>query len=279
MSDHHGPPKGIGRWLFSTNHKDIGAMYMIFGLAMFFVGGLMILINRVELFQPGMQVVSPNFFNQMTAMHGLVMVFGAAMPAWAGFANWNLPLMLGCHDMALPRINNLGFWILPFAAILLVSTLFMEGGGPNFGWTFYAPLSTTYAPPSTVYFIFVVHMLGISSILGGINIIVTILNTRKPDMKLMDMPMFAWGWLITAFLLVGAVPVLAGVVTMMLTDIKFGTSFFDAAGGGDPVMFQHIFWFFGHPEVYILIMPSFGILSEVIPTFARKPLFGKSSMV
>ena len=281
MSDHHHdtPPKGISRWLFSTNHKDIGTLYLFFGLAMFFVGGIMAIIVRAELWQPGMQVTSPNFFNQMATLHGLVMVFGAAMPAWAGFANWQLPMMLGAKDMALPRVNNLGFWILPFAALMLVSTLFMEGGGPNFGWTFYAPLSTTYAPPSTVYFIFAVHMLGVSSILGAINIIVTILNMRAPGMSLMKMPMFAWGWFITAFLLIGAIPVLAGVVTMMLTDIKFGTSFFDAAGGGDPVMFQHIFWFFGHPEVYILILPSFGVLSEVIPTFTRKKLFGRDSMV
>ncbi|MGN7613682.1 cytochrome c oxidase subunit I [Magnetococcales bacterium HHB-1] len=280
MSGHHDePPKGMMRWIKTTNHKDLGILYMVFGLIMFFVGGAMAMILRAELLQPGMQVVSTNFYNQMLALHGLVMVFGAVMPALAGLANWLIPVMIGASDMALPRINNLGFWILPFAATLLVSTLFMEGGGPNFGWTFYAPLSTTYAPPSTVYFIFAVHMLGVSSVLGGINIIVTILNLRNKKMTLMKMPLFVWSWLITAFLLITAVPVLGGVVTMMLTDIKFGTSFFDAAGGGDPVMFQHIFWFFGHPEVYILILPSFGILSEIIPTFARKRLFGYASMV
>ncbi len=187
--------------------------------------------------------------------------------------------MIGAKDMALPRMNNWSFWILPFAGAMLLSTLFMEGGGPAFGWTFYAPLSTTFAPESTDFFIFAVHMLGFSSIMGAINIIATILNMRAPDMKLMDMPLFVWTWLITAFLLIAAMPVLAGAVTMMLTDRNFGTSFFDAAGGGDPVMFQHIFWFFGHPEVYIMILPAFGIISQIIPTFARKPLFGYSSMV
>ena len=188
-------------------------------------------------------------------------------------------MMIGAPDMALPRMNNWSFWILPFAFAMMVSTLFMEGGGPNFGWTFYAPLSTTYAPPSVTFFIFAVHIMGASSIMGAINIIATILNMRAPGMTLMKMPLFVWTWLITAYLLIAVMPVLAGVVTMMLMDIHFGTSFFDAAGGGDPVLFQHVFWFFGHPEVYIMILPAFGIVSAIIPTFARKPLFGYSSMV
>jgi cytochrome c oxidase subunit 1 len=207
------------------------------------------------------------------------MVFGAIMPAMVGLANWQIPMMIGAPDMALPRMNNWSFWILPFAGILLLSTFFMEGGAPAFGWTFYAPLSTTFAPDSTDYFIFAVHMLGLSSIMGAINIIATVLNMRATGMTLMKMPLFVWTWFITAYLLIAVMPVLAGTVTMMLTDRNFGTSFFDAAGGGDPVLFQHVFWFFGHPEVYIMILPAFGIISQIIPTFARKKLFGYSSMV
>ncbi|MDA8963002.1 cytochrome c oxidase subunit I [Pseudomonadales bacterium] len=275
----HGPAKGFGRWLYTTNHKDIGSMYLWFSFAMFLLGGVFALVIRAELFQPGLQLVEPEFFNQMTTMHGLVMVFGAVMPAFVGLANWMIPMMVGAPDMALPRMNNWSFWILPFAFTLLASTLLMEGGGPNFGWTFYAPLSTTYAPPSVTYFIFAVHIMGASSIMGSINIIATILNMRAPGMTLMKMPLFVWTWLITAYLLIAVMPVLAGCVTMMLMDIHFGTSFFSAAGGGDPVLFQHVFWFFGHPEVYIMILPAFGIVSAIIPTFARKPLFGYASMV
>ncbi|QFI36592.1 cytochrome c oxidase subunit I [Moritella marina ATCC 15381] len=278
-NSHHGAPTGYKRWLFSTNHKDIGSLYLWFSLTMFFIGGAMAMIIRAELFQPGLQLVEPNFFNQMTTSHGLIMVFGAVMPAFVGLANWMLPLMIGAPDMALPRMNNWSFWILPFAFSLLLLSLFTEGGGPNFGWTFYPPLSTKYSPDSTAMFVFSVHLMGISSIMGAINVIVTILNMRAPGMTLMKMPMFVWTWLITAFLLIAVMPVLAGAVTMILTDKYFGTSFFDAAGGGDPVLFQHIFWFFGHPEVYIMILPSFGIISAIIPTFARKQLFGYHSMV
>ncbi|WP_026006054.1 cytochrome c oxidase subunit I [Moritella dasanensis] len=278
-AEHHGAPKGYKRWLFSTNHKDIGSLYLWFSLTMFFIGGAMAMIIRAELFQPGLQLVEPNFFNQMTTSHGLIMVFGAVMPAFVGLANWMLPLMIGAPDMALPRMNNWSFWILPFAFSLLLLSLFTEGGGPNFGWTFYPPLSTKYSPDSTAMFVFSVHLMGISSIMGAINVIVTILNMRAPGMTMMKMPMFVWTWLITAFLLIAVMPVLAGAVTMILTDKYFGTSFFDAAGGGDPVLFQHIFWFFGHPEVYIMILPSFGIISAIIPTFARKQLFGYHSMV
>jgi cytochrome c oxidase subunit 1 len=280
-TDHHdhGPAKGIGRWVFTTNHKDIGTLYLVFSLIMFLIGGMFAFVIRAELFQPGMQLVDPNFFNQMTTMHGLVMVFGAVMPGFVGLANWQVPLMIGAPDMALPRMNNWSFWILPFAFSMLIATFFMDGGAPAFGWTFYAPLSTTYAPPSVTFFIFAVHMMGISSIMGAMNIIVTIFNMRAPGMSLMQMPMFVWTWLITAFLLVAVMPVLAAVVTMMLMDIHFATSFFNAAGGGDPVLFQHVFWFFGHPEVYIMILPAFGVVSQIIPTFARKKLFGYHSMV
>ncbi len=277
--EHHGPAKGFTRWIYTTNHKDIGSLYLWFSFIMFFIGGCMALVIRSELFQPGLQLIQPEFFNQMTTMHGLIMVFGAVMPAFVGLANWMIPLMVGAPDMALPRMNNLSFWILPFAFSMLLSTLLMEGGGPNFGWTFYAPLSTTYAPPSVTFFIFSVHMMGISSIMGAINVIATILNMRAPGMTMMKMPLFVWTWLITAFLLIAVMPVLAGVITMMLMDIHFGTSFFDAGGGGDPVLFQHLFWFFGHPEVYIMILPAFGIISHIVPAFSRKRLFGYASMV
>jgi len=283
--DHHHAPTGLKRWLFSTNHKDIGTLYLWFSFAMFLAGGFMAMVIRAELLEPGMQFVDPEFFNQMTTVHGLVMVFGAVMPATVGLANWMIPLMIGAPDMALPRMNNWSFWILPFAFAILIGSVIMSAFGdgnpsaPNFGWTFYAPLSTKYGPDSTDLFILSVHMMGISSIMGAINVVVTVFNMRAPGMTLMKMPLFVWTWLITAFLLIAVIPVLAGAVTMMLTDRHFGTSFFDAAGGGDPVLFQHIFWFFGHPEVYIMILPSFGIVSAIIPAFARKPLFGYASMV
>ncbi len=276
--DHHGPAPGLMRWVTTTNHKDIGTLYLWFAMIMFFIGGAMALVIRAELFQPGLQIVDPHFFNQMTTLHALVMIFGVIMPAFVGLANWMLPMMVGAPDMALPRMNNWSFWILPFGFGLMLSTLFMEGGGPAAGWTLYPPLSlqTGNALP---YLIFAIHLLGVSSIMGAINIVATIMNLRAPGMTFMKMPLFVWTWFITAYLLIAVMPVLAGAVTMLLTDKYFGTSFFDAAGGGDPVMFQHIFWFFGHPEVYILILPSFGVVSEIIPTFSRKRLFGYSSMV
>jgi len=275
---HDDHPSGIMRWVKTTNHKDIGTLYLWFSMIMFFIGGFMALIIRSELFQPGLQFVDPQFFNSMTTMHALVMIFGVVMPAFTGLANWLIPMMVGGPDMALPRMNNWSFWILPFAFSMLLSTLWMDGGAPAGGWTLYPPLSlqTGDAFP---FLIFSIHFMGLSSIMGAINVIATILNMRAPGMTLMKMPLFVWTWLITAFLLIAVMPVLAGGVTMLLTDKYFETSFFNAAGGGDPVMFQHIFWFFGHPEVYILILPSFGVVSSIIPTFARKPLFGYSSMV
>ncbi|HAN59394.1 MAG TPA: cytochrome c oxidase subunit I [Gammaproteobacteria bacterium] len=280
VADHHHDeiPKGLSRWLFTTNHKDIGTLYLWFSFIMFIIGGAMALVIRAELFQPGLQLVNPHFFNQMTTVHALVMIFGAIMPGFVGFANWLVPLMIGAPDMALPRMNNWSFWLLPFAGTLLIGSLFVPGGGPAAGWTIYPPLSIQTGMGMD-FTIFAIHMLGMSSILGSINIIATILNMRAPGMTLMKMPLFVWTWLITAFLLLAAMPVLAGAVTMLLTDRHFGTHFFDAAGGGDPLMFQHIFWFFGHPEVYILILPAFGMISAIIPTFARKPLFGYTSMV
>jgi cytochrome c oxidase subunit 1 len=275
---HEEHPSGIMRWITTTNHKDIGTLYLWFSFIMFLVGGVMALVIRAELFEPGLQIVDPQFFNSMTTLHGLIMVFGAVMPAAVGLANWLIPMMIGAPDMALPRMNNWSFWILPFAGTLLVVTLFLPGGAPAGGWTMYPPL-TLQTGDAFPFLIFAVHLLGMSSIMGSINIIATVLNMRAPGMTLMKMPLFVWTWLITAFLLVAVMPVLAGGVTMMLTDKFFGTSFFTATGGGDPVMFQHIFWFFGHPEVYIIILPAFGVLSQVIPTFSRKPLFGYSSMV
>ncbi|MEY2150631.1 MAG: cytochrome c oxidase subunit I [Rhodanobacter sp.] len=276
--DHHSAPKGFfRRWVMSTNHKDIGTLYLVFALTMFFIGGSFAMVIRAELFKPGLQLVQPYFFNQMTTMHALVMIFGAIMPAFVGLGNWMIPLMIGAPDMALPRMNNLSFWILPFAFLLMLSTLFLPGGGPSGGWTMYPPLSLQSS--SLAYVVFAIHLMGISSIMGAINIIATILNMRAPGMDLLKMPVFVWSWLITAFLLIAVMPVLAGAVTMLLTDKYFGTNFFNAAGGGDPVLYQHIFWFFGHPEVYIMILPAFGIISEIVPTFARKPIFGYKAMV
>jgi len=276
--DHDHKPTGWRRWVFATNHKDIGTMYLVFAGLMFFIGGSMAMVIRAELFSPGMQLVDPAFFNSMTTMHALFMIFGAVMPAWTGLANWMIPMQVGAPDMALPRLNNLSFWILPFAFLLLLSTLLVPGGGPAGGWTMYPPLmlQTGAAFPMVI---FAIHMMGVSSILGAINVIVTIMNMRANGMSLLRMPLFVWTWLITAYLLIAVMPVLAGAVTMLLTDHFFGTSFFTASGGGDPVMFQHIFWFFGHPEVYILILPAFGVISEIVPTFSRKPLFGYEAMV
>ncbi len=276
--DHHAPPTGWRRYVYATNHKDIGTLYLWFSFTMFIVGGINALLLRSELFQPGLQIMQPEFFNQLTTMHGLIMVFGAIMPAFVGFANWQIPLMIGAGDMAFARMNNFSFWILPVAATMLVASYFVPGGATAAGWTLYAPLSVQMGPGMDLG-IFAMHLMGASSIMGSINIITTILNMRAPGMTLMKMPLFVWTWLITAYLLIAVMPVLAGAITMVLTDRHFGTSFFNAAGGGDPVMYQHIFWFFGHPEVYIMILPAFGIVSEIIPTFARKRLFGYSSMV
>ena len=277
-ADHHHQPTGWRRWLFATNHKDIGTLYLLFSFTMLMVGGLLAMLIRAELFQPGLQIVNPEMFNQFTTMHGLIMVFGAIMPAFVGFANWMIPLQIGASDMAFARMNNFSFWLLVPAGIMLSASFFMPGGAPAGGWTLYAPLSAQM-PMSLDAAIFALHIMGASSIMGAINIIVTILNMRAPGMTLMKMPIFCWSWLITAYLLIAVMPVFAGAITMTLTDRHFGTSFFNPAGGGDPVMYQHIFWFFGHPEVYIMILPAFGMISQIVPTFARKKLFGYTSMV
>ncbi|HEY2629923.1 MAG TPA: cytochrome c oxidase subunit I [Usitatibacter sp.] len=274
----HGPPAGFTRWMYTTNHKDIGTMYLWFACFMFFFGGILALCIRAELFKPGLQFFDPETFNSFTTIHGLVMVFGAIMPAFVGFANWLVPLQIGATDMAFPRMNNWSFWLLIPAALLLLGSFAAPGGAAASGWTLYPPLVIQQGIAVDMT-ILAIHILGASSIMGSINIITTILNLRAPGMTLMRMPLFVWTWLITAYLLIAVMPVLAGAVTMLLTDRHFGTSFFNAAGGGDPTMFLHIFWFFGHPEVYIMILPAFGIVSQILPAFARKPLFGYASMV
>ncbi|GAB2509893.1 cytochrome c oxidase subunit I [Lysobacter humi (ex Lee et al. 2017)] len=278
-TDEHGHEQGfIERWFFSTNHKDIGTLYLVFSFVMFLIGAFISVLIRLELQTPGLQHFDPMLFNSFTTMHALIMIFGGVMPAFVGLGNWMIPLQIGAPDMALPRMNNWSFWIMPFAFALLLMTFFLPGGAPAGGWTLYPPLSLQ-GGFNVSFAIFAIHLMGVSSIMGAINIIATILNMRAPGVDLLKMPIFCWSWLITAFLLIAVMPVLAGAVTMLLTDKYFHTSFFNVAGGGDPVMFQHIFWFFGHPEVYIMILPAFGIVSEIIPTFARKPLFGYQAMV
>ena len=280
---HHDHPSGITRWLFTTNHKDIGTMYMTFSLIMFMVGGAMILGVRAELFQPGMQLMRPEFFNQLIGVHALIMIFAALMPVATGLANWLIPMMIGAPDMALPRLNNWSFWLLPPAATLLllpfILALFGVGTGAiDTGWTLYAPLSVQ-GGMGIDFAIFAIHLFGISSVLASINVVVTIFNMRAPGMTMMKMPLFVWSWLITAFMLIATIPVLAGAVTMLLTDRHFGTHFFNAAGGGDPILFQHLFWFFGHPEVYILLLPVWGLIPHILSAFARKPVYGYKAQV
>jgi cytochrome c oxidase subunit 1 len=267
-------PKGWLAWLTTTDHKKIGIMYFVATFMFFILGGVEALLMRLQLAQPDSTLLNAETYNGLVSMHGTTMIFLFIVPVMAAFGNYFVPLMIGARDMAFPRLNALSFWLLAFGGIAFYASLFWEP--PQAGWTSYAPLSDdAYMPGGGVdAWIFLIHLTGLSSLVGAINFVATIHNMRAPGMSWGRMPLFVWSILVYSYLLIIALPAIAAAVTMLLTDRHFGTAFFDPTGGGDPMLWQHLFWFFGHPEVYIMILPAFGIISEILPVFSRKPIFG-----
>jgi cytochrome c oxidase subunit 1 len=267
-------PKGWLSWLTTTDHKKIGIMYFVATFIFFILGGVEALLMRLQLAQPDSTLLNAETYNGLVSMHGTTMIFLFIVPVMAAFGNYFVPLMIGARDMAFPRLNALSFWLLAFGGIAFYASLFWEP--PQAGWTSYAPLSDdAYMPSGGVdAWIFLIHLTGLSSLVGAINFVATIHNMRAPGMSWGRMPLFVWSILVYSYLLIAALPAIAAAVTMLLTDRHFGTAFFDPTGGGDPMLWQHLFWFFGHPEVYIMILPAFGIISEILPVFSRKPIFG-----